>query len=449
MAAKTLALSVSTSASSNAVTLSGFGADCNNGFGVPFNQPTLKDGLGNSAVLKTIRLWDCGLKWTQIQSTPTAYDFAELDKWVASTQASGYDLIYVFGAVPTFIASNTGAKGCSNVSGYTNNCCPPTDVNSDGSGTDATFIGFVTSLVKHVGPGVIKYYELWNEQDSSNFWSGTMQQAVRMGQDASSVIRSLDPMATILSPSFHGPTASSFFVNYCTTSINGVAGWKNFDVVNVHMRASDTNASGNKNANVDPTCFFTPYEQTLTALGTLKSLGIDLSGLPVWDDEHGYIEGQGGDGYPPVLTDPYMLAAYVAVSSILRASVPLQKQCYYCWTSKQTSEELQSNYSGTAWDTVANIMAGKTVNGSVPSTAYSQGSSVYGPPVYTVTVDDGLGMFVWDQSQTCSNSSGAEVCTFSTFHYPNGYTKWADIFGNTGNLSGGTVNIGCCPLYLS
>lgn len=427
------------------ITKAFFAADCNNGFGKGFNQPELLDGIGNPAVLQTIRLWDSGVKWTQVQSAANTYKWTEIDRWVSSCQASGYDIIYVFGATPTFIASSCGAS-CSNVSGYTNNCCPPTDVNSDGSGTDATFKGFVTALVTHY-KGQIKYYELWNEQDSSNFWSGSMAQAVRMGQDAASIIRSLDPAATILSPSFHGPTAATFFVNYCTASVNGIPGWKNFDVVTVHMRASDVNQAGNKNANVDPTCFFTAYNQTLSALATLRGKGVDLTGYPLWDDEHGYIGGQGGDGYPPAITDPYMMAAYVAVSTILRASVGLAKQAYYCWTSPQVSEALQGVPAGTAWDTVANLIIGKAVGASNPATAYSQGNNVYGPPVYTAPC--GSGEFVWDMSQTCSNASGSEVCTFSSYIYPPHYSSWADIFGNTGKLSGGSVNIGCCPLYLS
>jgi hypothetical protein len=431
------------------ITKSFFGADCNNGFGTPFNQPVLLDGNNNPAVINTIRFWDNGCKWTQLQSGPSTYDWSELNLWITACQDSGYNIIYTFGATPTFIASScSGASGCSNVSGYTNNCCPPTDVNSDGSGTDATFIGFVTALINQVGPGTIKYYELWNEQDSANFWSGNTAQAVRMGQDAAAVIRSLDPTATILSPSFHGPTASTFFVDYCETEVNGIYGWQNFDVVNVHMRASDINEAGNKNANVDPTCFFTAYNQTLSALATLQADGINLSTYPIWDDEHGYIDGQGGDGYPPVITDNYVYAAYVAVSTILRASVGLQFQSYYCWTTNDAFLALQSDPAGTAWDTVANLIIGKTVGICSPNTNYSQGSNVYGSPIYTVPVDNGNGLFVWDQSQSCSVVSDSEVCTYSTYNYSSQYSHWADIFGNTGTLSGGTVNIGCCPLYL-
>lgn len=449
-ASKMLSLAGPTSAKSQLISKSWFGADCNNSFGSVFGKPTLQDGAGNPAVLQTIRFWDNGLKWTQIHSAPITFNWGAMDNWVNAAIGAGCDIIYVFGATPTFIASTTNGAGCSNAGSFTNNCCPPTDVGSDGttaSGTDATFKLFVTTLVTRY-KGRIKYYELWNEQDSGNFWNGTMQQAVRMGQDAAAIIRSLDPAAIIISPSFHGPTAATFFVNYCTTSVNGIAGWKNFSVVNVHMRASDTNQAGNKNANVDPTCFFNPYNQTLAALQTLKGKGIDLTQYPLWDDENGYIPAQGGSGYPPPITDPFMFAAYVAVGVILRASV-LQKNCYYCWTSPQQFEQLQSASAGTAWNTVANLIIGKTVNSSIPATGYSQGNNVFGSPVYTVTVNNGQGMFVWDQSQSCTNASGNEVCTFSPFKYPSGYTKWADIFGNTGNLSGGTVQIGCCPLFLS
>ena len=371
-----------------------------------------------------------------------------LKNYVSGAQQYGYDIIYTIGSVPTFIASQcfgAGGDACSNPTGWTNTCCPPTDVNADGSGTDATFKAFITALITNIGPGVIKYYELWNEQDSKNFWNGTIQQAVRMGQDAAAIIRSMDPTAQILSPSFHGPTASTFFVNYCTTVVNGIYGWQNFNIVNCHMYGFGV--VGNQNPNVDPTNFYVPYNLTLEALGVLLNDGIDLTGYPLWDSEHAD-ESQGGSGYPAVITDEYMMAGYVAVSSILRAAVGLSKQVYFQWND-QGIQALQSTPAGTAWNTVANILIGNRINGSIPNTGYSLGNNNYlASSVYTVTVNNGVGLFVWDQQQTCSAASGSEVCTYSSFAYPNGFTKWNDIFGNTGALSGGTVNIGCCPLYL-
>lgn len=442
-ATETLVLTGTAPTTGSVFSVDKLGADCNNGFGSQFNTTPLQDGLGKPAVLKTIRLWDNGLKWAQLQSAAGTYNFSQLLKWVKACQGAGYDMIYTFGCTPTFIANAAnGGSGCSNPTGSSNTCCPPTDVNTDGSGTDATLKAFFTALIQAVGVGVIKYYELGNEWDAKNFFNGTIQQAVRMGQDAAAIIRSLDPNAVILSPSFHGPTAASFFVSYCETVVNGIPGWKNFDVVNVHMRASDTNQAGNKNANVDPTCFFTAYNQTLAALQTLKANKIDLTAYPLWDDEHGYIPGQGGDGYPPVITDSKMLAAYVAVSLLLRASVGLAKDCYYSWTSNNGQESLQNNDSGTAWNTVANLLIGKTIGPSTPATGYSLGNNQFGPPIFTVPINGGQGLWVWDQSQQSAT-------TFSTFKYPSGYTKWQDIFGGSGTLSGGTVQIGCCPLYLS
>src|SRR2546430_13792525 len=78
-------------------------------------------------------------------------------------------------------------------------------------------------------------------------------------------------------------------------------GAPNFDIVNVHMR-------GQKGTNPDPEAFLTVWGQVQDEL---KARG--LSNLPVWDDEHGILKGEG-------LTDPDMLAGYVARSAILRAS---------------------------------------------------------------------------------------------------------------------------------
>ena len=67
------------------------------------------------------------------------------------------------------------------------------------------------------------------------FWSGTTAQIVRMGQDASAIIRSIDPNARILSPSAHGPTMKTWFDGYVAAG-----GAASFDIVNAHCPAKDS-----------------------------------------------------------------------------------------------------------------------------------------------------------------------------------------------------------------
>jgi len=300
-ATKSFTLTVNAGLTGTTISKSFFGADFN---GSKVWPPT--DGLNLSANLGGIRLWDDGVKWGQINTASAVYDWTALDKWLDRAQTAGTDVLYTFGDTPQFAAASTPPGTCLSPGAYS--CSPPTDVNKDGTGHDAYFQAFVTALVTHAA-GRISFYELWNEPDYNGFWTGTQAQLVRMGKDAAAIIRALDPNAKILSPSAHGPTMATWFDGYVAAG-----GAPNFDIVNVHMR-------GQKGTNPTPEAFLTVWGQVQDEL---KARG--LTNLPVWDDEHGILKGEG-------LIDPDMLAGYVARSAILRASVGLQRQYVYTWDS--------------------------------------------------------------------------------------------------------------------
>lgn len=401
VATQALALIVSTANSGgNTIPLAFFGADFNSG---KTWGPT--DGNDQPASLGGVRLWDDGVKWGQLNTSNGVYNWTGLDNWLGKAQSEGMDVLYTFGDTPQFVAAPTAPAGCLSPGLYS--CAPPIDVNSDGTGTDAYFQAFVTALVTHAA-GRIAYYELWNEPDCSCFWSGTQAQLVRMGKDAAAIIRSLDPNAKILSPSAHGPTMATWFDGYVAAG-----GAPNFDIVNVHMR-------GENGTNGSPEAFLTVYGQVIAE--TQKR---NLTSLPLWDDEHGILAGQG-------VSDPDELAGYVARSILLRAGVALQRQYIYTWDTPSTKYALQGNESGTAWDQVAGWLIGHTI-----SACTANGT------VYTCALDNGLA--VWDTSQSCSNG----VCTSSNYNYPASYIWYHDLDGNRVALSGKSVGIGYKPILLS
>ena len=377
-------------------------------FGADFNGHQIwpgTDGMGATATLAGLRLWDDGVKWGEIETANGTYNWNNLDEWLGLAQSANLDVLYTFGDTPQFAAAATPPANCNSPGPYS--CAPPTDVNPDGTGTDAMFQAFVTALVTH-SAGRISYYELWNEPDCPCFWAGTTAQLVRMSQDAAAIIRSLDPNAKILSPSAHGPTMATWFDGYIAAG-----GAAYFDIVNVHMR-------GTKTTNVYPEAFLTVYGQVETELQARN-----LTSLPLWDDEHGILSTDG-------LTDPDMLAGYVARSAILRAGVGLQRQYIYTWDSV-APYGLQGSESGTAWDQVAGWLIGHSIS---PCTAVGT--------VYTCQLD--YGQIVWDTSQSCSNG----VCTYSNYTYPAKYTAYRDESSpSLYSLTGTTVQIGYKPILLT
>ena len=393
----TLTVSTSGGGGGNTISQSFFNADFNGSFPWP---PT--DGQGQIATLAGIRLWDDGVKWSKINTSSGVYDWKQLDSWISKAQAQNMDVLYTIGSTPEFAGTIPPNNPCGPSGPYS--CSSPRDINSDGTGTDAEFSAFVTALVTRY-KGQIAFYELWNEPDCTCFWSGTTAQIVRMGQDAAAIIRSLDPSAKILSPSAHGPSMATWFDGYVAAG-----GAANFDIVNVHMRGADA-------SNAIPETFLSIYADV-----TAETQKRNLTSLPVWDDEHGIKQNQ--------LTDPDMLAGFVARELILRASVGLQRQYEYTWDSNPPYG-LQGSLSGTAWDQVAAWLIGHTINACVASGT-----------VYTCNLDNG--QIVWDTAQSCSRGS----CTTSNYTYPSIYAWHTDLTGVRSALTGNTVPIGYKPILL-
>jgi hypothetical protein len=377
-----------------AITESFFGADFN---GSSVWPPT--DGEHQIGTLGGLRLWDNGVKWAHLNTAPGVYNWQKIDNWIAMAQGQGMDVLYTFGYTPDF--AGTYNTNCLD-SDYS--CTAPKDVNADGTGTDKYFSDFVTALVTRY-KGRIAFYELWNEPDFSGFWSGTTAQLVRMGKDAAKIIRSIDPGARILSPSAHGPTMATFFDSYVAA---GGAG--NFDIVNAHLRGQ-----GQKNAN--PEAVMDMYNDVVSEVKKRN-----LTKLPIWDDEHGLLQGQ--------LSDPDMMAGHVARGVLLRAGLGIQRQYIYTWDNPMYG--MQGNDSGTAWDVVAGWLIWHTISPCV-----EKGT------VYTCLLDHGLA--VWDTAQSCSQG----VCTSSKYAYPAGYKYQTDLQGRKSAVPGSTVSIGYKPILLT
>ena len=133
----------------------------------------------------TIRFWDGYVSQRAINTSNGVYDWTALDYRVAAAEAAGIDIIYTFGAMPDWATTTPGP--------YPNyNPNPPTQM--------SYLTAFVTQLVSRYA-GRIKYYEIWNEVDSSGSWVGTVAQMVAQGQAIYPAVKAADPNAIVLSPS--------------------------------------------------------------------------------------------------------------------------------------------------------------------------------------------------------------------------------------------------------
>ena len=403
-----------------------------------------------------LRLWDTATGWAQINTANGVYDWSNLDGFVSASQAHSVDLLYNLARLPTWISSNPTDSSCSysdSSEGGPGQCDPPTDLNSDGTGTDAAWIAWVSAVATRYR-GEIKFYEIWNEWNASLFWLGTPAQLVRFEQDARCVIEgppaglncnpnsafpsgtALDPSAKIVSPS---PVGSASTLNavetnlqtYFGTTVNGYAGGQFADIIGFHGYVS-SGMSG-----------FCPIpENVITVIDDMNSAITGASGepgKPWFDTEDGWSKAS-DEGF----LDQDREAAFLARYDMIQASMGVARGYWYRWDSTANYEgALWTQSTGpieavSAWQEVSKWMVGATLSSAckVSGTVWQCGFTRSGG--YQAIA-------VWDASQDCLNGS---CTTTSNFTVPSGYNESRDLTDTVTTISGGTTPIGAKPVLL-
>lgn len=344
-----------------------------------------------------------------------------------------------------------GGTQCSSPAGNGDfGCTPPSDIATNGTGNDAFYSTLIADIVARYS-GKIKYYEIWNEADSPNFWCNqgapagcgggnplttantpSLSRLVRMGWDLKNIVACVDPTAKVFSPSMHVATALTWFHFYNITSISAPAGvsgvngvpigcnWSaatvtgkmTYDYVNIHARGTSV-ASPNLAGNWNPAAI-------ITAITNIKT-EIANDSLPnptiIINNEFGFNGAtEGGNN-----VDNY--AAFMAQSYIFCASLGLTQCYWYQWDT--TTLGPNGTLQGTAYDTVAGYLIGATI--TVPCAEVGT--------IWTcgLTKSGVAELLAWDASKNCNSG-----CTTANQVYGALYTNYVDLTGASHPTSGGT-----------
>ena len=191
----------------------------------PLNYP-LFDGRAGA-----FRIWStCGTQWQAMNPGPNSFDFAGLDGLLAALKIKGVDDVYIsLGSTPNWISSNPTDMLCDRAGVFgqpPGMCDPPSDLNSDGTGTDLAWRSFTTALVSHLSDPTylqtharMTNYEIWSEFHRSDTvgvpgtvcvtpgdpsgipcsYRGTFAQMLRMTQDMRCIVEghTSDPITAL------------------------------------------------------------------------------------------------------------------------------------------------------------------------------------------------------------------------------------------------------------
>jgi polysaccharide biosynthesis protein PslG len=335
------------------------------------------------------RLSDIGVAWSSLEPQRGVFDFANLDAEVAAAQSRRTDILLTLGQPPAWASSSPGLN--SNYGAGAS--APPTNIGD--------WDVYVTAVVTRY-KGRIAAYELWNQPDSTGYWSGSTQQMIELSAHAFTTIKAIDPLAIVISPS-----GDQAWLNQFLAAGGGSAS----DVIGSHLSPSPD----------------APEAQASIANSLRSAMATyGASAKPVWNTENGW-----------TVSADFMSdrkAAYVARSLILNWSNGISR-VYWSSLDGQTGDSLplvddssQPTEAATAYQQVESWLLGSTLNGcSANSTS-----------TWTCQLNQNgkTAWILWNPNATIASSSlDAKTLT--------------DLSGNQQDLTGiSSISIGPKPVLL-
>lgn len=269
-----------------------------------------------SAPFGSLRLWDNGTAWSQIETEKGVYKWDNLDGAIANATAKGMkDILMVLGTTPEWAASKKTKPF------YPFDPKDPERPNGANSAPKdmKDWDNWVTAVVTRY-KGQITSYEIWNEASLKMFFNGKPEQMAEMTKRAYDIIKANDPNALVVaaSPSLRTQTSfDAFYPEYLTAL--AAAGWP-VDVFSFHAY---------------PPGDGTPAERVALIGHFMESL--KAAGAPedkqIWDTELNF--GLKGPGETPK-TD---ITGAAAAGWIVRAYIDslaagVDRSYWYIWTQK-------------------------------------------------------------------------------------------------------------------
>jgi hypothetical protein len=256
----------------------------------------------------SLRLWDAGTTWRDIETSPGVYDFSRLDQIVNAAQARGVEVTLVLGMTPGFYASTPTAM--------------PGDL-----GAWTRYISAVVSRYKSWnGKRGIGAYQVWNEANVKNFWTGSPMQMATLTKAAWNAVKGVDSGDLVVGPAFAARIAEQtrgigFFYN---TRISGVPVWKYMNAISLNLYPHDKYGSK----------VGTP-EKSMSLLAAARKQ-MRLRGVPankpIWNTEINYGMRSGSNGgTKAVPIAAATQASYVIRTYLLNASQQVQRVHWYAW----------------------------------------------------------------------------------------------------------------------
>src|SRR5580700_3298097 len=353
-----------------------------------------------------------GTTWPFIEQQQGVFNWVALDQYVALAQAHGLPFYWTNANIPPWAAANPNS--CSFYKGTHIQAC--TSMVNNIQYLD----NFINTLVARY-KGQITMYELWNEPNVANVFTGTIPQMVTLTQHVYNDVRAGDPNALIAGPS---STDADWLLSYFKAG-----GPKGVDLIDLH---------GYPDVGQDDSPEAIVGFKSVNPKVNMASIGLQTK--PIWDSENSW-------GGPLANQDPDYRASFVARSLFEQWSVGMQVNYWYGWDEPVWGTLFIPPNDETLAGATYGIVEGWMLGATMPYPC-SENGGTYWLAVYTCDLTRTGGYqarAVFDTTQTCKSG----VCTTSSYTPDPKYIQYRDITGAIFSISPGeTVQIGLKPILL-
>jgi Glycosyl hydrolases family 39 len=275
----------------------------------------------------TWRLWDAAVRWPDLEPNKGQWQFERLDHYVSMAQEHGTSLLLPLGMTPLWAA-------------------PRPQISAEPKNMDdwRTFVKTVVSRYK----GRIQAYEIWNEPNLTDFWTGTTDQMLALTKEASEIIHSLDPQAIVVSPS----ATADFGIPWLEEFLKK-GGGQYVDVIGYHFYVNPNTGRP---------------EQMLPVIQRVRQVMSEngLGKKPLWNTEQGWL-------IPAQFDSEEMAAGYLARAYILAWAAGVQRLYWYAWDNRSLAivtykeEEHRVTPAGNAYKVMQQWLVGAKMDNCLES----------------------------------------------------------------------------------
>lgn len=204
----------------------------------------------------SIRLWDADVTWKSLEPEKGTWNFKKLDEYVEWAQSHEVEVLLVLGVPPLWASAR------------------PNEIGAYGPGSAAEPYNIeewrnYVRTVAHRYRGRIAGYQVWNEANLPEFYTGSIEALVKLVSVANEEVGMVDPKAIVVAPSGQGLDGRELWISRLAKLDIG----RLVDVVSYHLYHSPRFP-----------------ESIISPVLNMKKLNASagLAAMPIWNTESGY-----------------------------------------------------------------------------------------------------------------------------------------------------------------